>query len=279
MEARGPNGTKQPSGNDLRATLGKTFLGDPFEGYDLMSVADLTIRQAGQSVVSEAIKTLLDPFQPSPAHLMLPRFRWRAIATTNYDLLVERAYAKANHSVQNVVPIVKNIEPVEERLQSALSPVLLLKLHGCVAHLHDEAIPLVLSHEHYALHSRHRDNLFERLQAWAHESTFLFCGYSLGDAHVRNILHRLDSQGIKRPTYDIISPTIHEQVANYWSALNVNVLPTSFGTFMASLDATVPEMWRHLDPGVGDPPPLKWSVLRYGFEPEEDRDGEQEAPA
>ncbi|WP_043367313.1 hypothetical protein [Belnapia sp. F-4-1] len=26
-------------------------------------------------------------------------------------------------------------------------------------------------------------------------------------------------------------------------------------------------------------PPLKWSVLRYGFELEEDRDGEQEAPA
>jgi transposase len=32
-------------------------------------------------------------------------------------------------------------------------------------------------------------------------------------------------------------------------------------------------------PTVVDPPPLKWSVLRYGFEPEEDRDGEQEAQA
>ena len=30
---------------------------------------------------------------------------------------------------------------------------------------------------------------------------------------------------------------------------------------------------------LADPPPLKWSALRYGFEPEEDRDGEQEAPA
>src|SRR5829696_3555368 len=28
-----------------------------------------------------------------------------------------------------------------------------------------------------------------------------------------------------------------------------------------------------------DPPPPKWSALKYGFEPEEDRDGEQEAPA
>ena len=29
---------------------------------------------------------------------------------------------------------------------------------------------------------------------------------------------------------------------------------------------------------AADPPPLKWSALRYGFG-EEDRDGEQEAPA
>ena len=28
-----------------------------------------------------------------------------------------------------------------------------------------------------------------------------------------------------------------------------------------------------------DPPPLKWSVLRYGFGPEEDRDGEEETHA
>ena len=35
----------------------------------------------------------------------------------------------------------------------------------------------------------------------------------------------------------------------------------------------------HPDAAFVDPPPLKWSVLEYGFEPEEDRDGEQEAPA
>ena len=30
---------------------------------------------------------------------------------------------------------------------------------------------------------------------------------------------------------------------------------------------------------AADPPPPKWSALRYHFEPEEDRDGEQEAQA
>jgi hypothetical protein len=27
-----------------------------------------------------------------------------------------------------------------------------------------------------------------------------------------------------------------------------------------------------------DPPPLKWPALKYGFEPEEDRDGEEAHP-
>ena len=40
------------------------------------------------------------------------------------------------------------------------------------------------------------------------------------------------------------------------------------------------ELGRSMKSWMGrDPPPLEWSVPRYGFEPEEDRDGEQEAPA
>ena len=279
MEARGVRAAKPPSADQLRADLGRRFLGDPFDGYDLMSVADMAIRQAGQSVVFEAIKTILDPFQPSEAHLLMPRFRWRAIATTNYDLLVERAYGRARQPLQSVVPLVKNIEPVEERMHAERSPVLLLKLHGCVAHLHDETIPLVLSHEHYALHARHRDNLFERLKAWAHESTFVFCGYRLGDAHVRAILHRLEADGTKRPVYYMVAPTMHDQEAEYWASKNVQVLRATFGAFMSGLNAAIPEMWRELDPGAGleplsvtphfrtraDPSPALTSALTKDF--------------
>lgn len=168
MEARGPNGEQPPSSDQLRADLGTHFFGDALDGHDLMSVADMAISTAGQSVAFEQIRKLLEPLQPSEAHLLLPTFPWRAIATTNYDTLIEQGYAKAQNAVQQVVPIVKNLEPVEERLQSVPNPVLLMKLHGCVSHVHDEQIPLILSHEHYAMHARHRENLFNRLQGLAH---------------------------------------------------------------------------------------------------------------
>ncbi len=254
MEARGPKGEKPPSAAALRDDIATHFLGRPLPDHDLMSVADMAIETAGQSVVFERIKNSLDPLLPSAAHKLLPSFRWRAIATTNYDMLLEKAYGSAKSPLQNAVTVVKNIEPVEERLQSTERPVLVMKLHGCISHLHDSSIPLILSHEHYALHSRNRDNLFNRLEALTHESTFVFCGYRLGDAHIRNILHRLDADGIKRPTYYIVTPEMVEVESQYWSKQNITVIEGTFGRFMSALDAALPEMWRSLDAGTGLPP-------------------------
>ncbi|KKN86489.1 hypothetical protein LCGC14_0268880 [marine sediment metagenome] len=252
MEARGGRGEKPLSATDLRDRLAIDFLGKQFVDSDLMSVADMAIEMAGPHVVFERIRSLLSPLLPTPAHLLLPTFRWRALVTTNYDDLIERSYRLGlRNQLQNIVPIVKNTEPVEELLQSTERPVLLLKLHGCVNHAHDEHVPLVLSHEHYALHDRHRDNLYSRMNQWTHESTFVFCGYGIGDAHIRNILHRLDANGVKRPNYYIVTPTMDEVQADYWSKKKVTLIQSTFGNFMAALNAAIPEMWRSLEAGQG----------------------------
>lgn len=252
MEARGDKGERPLSARDLRDRLASDFLGRSFDDADLMSVADMAIESSGQSVVFERIRSLLSPLRPTRGHLLLPTFRWRAIVTTNYDDLVERAYrAGVRNQLQGIVPIVKNTEPVEELLQSTEHPVLLLKLHGCVNHAHDEQVPLVLSHDHYALHDRHRDNLYSRLNQWTHESTFVFCGYGIGDAHIRNILHKLDADGVKRPNYFVVTPVMDEVQADYWSKKKVTLIQSTFGGFMDALDAEIPEMWRSLEAGQG----------------------------
>ena len=251
LEARGPNNAKPPSAGDLRTALARHFFDDPLDNYDLMSVASMAIQQAGQGAVFERVRALLEPFNPSPAHQLLPRFHWRQIATTNYDLLIERAYASCANPVQEIVPLVKNSEPVLERRQAAKNPVELLKLHGCLAHLHDEAVPLVLSHEHYSLYERNRNRLFDRLRDHAHESTFVFCGYGLGDSHIRDIIHRLEAGGIKRPAWYVVTPKMMHIEAAYWATQNIHVIPATFGVFMSALDAAIPEMFRAVPPGVG----------------------------
>ena len=244
MEAIDSAGNHPPGALQLRQKLGQEFFGNDMAEYDLVSLSELAIQNSGQALVFERIKTILEPFEPSAAHKMMPAFRWRAIVTTNYDMLVDKAYSSDRARLQTLVPFVKDSEPVEDRLQRATRPLPYLKLHGCLDHLHDRDIPLILSHEHYATHMRHRTHLYHRVQAWAHESTFIFCGYRLGDAHIRTIIYDLEAMGIKRPTYYLVAPGVNEHDETFWAAHNVQLINATFGQFMAALDVAIPTFKR-----------------------------------
>ncbi|SFM30704.1 SIR2 family NAD-dependent protein deacylase [Methylobacterium pseudosasicola] len=234
-----------PSGEALRADLAKKFLGSEMDGYDLMSVAEMAIKAHGNGVVFEHVRGLLAGYEPSEAHKLLPTFRWRTIATTNYDLLVERAYAATPAKLQVPVTFVRDTEPVEERMQSVLNPVEFLKLHGCLEQLHDPDLPPILSHEHYDRYSRNRTRLFARLEDRARESPIVFCGYRIADAHIRKLIYRFAELG-GRPRYYIVVPKLSEQEVAYWESMNVGVIDAKFGEFVRGLDRAVEPLFRTL---------------------------------
>jgi hypothetical protein len=57
--------------------------------------------------VQTFIRKLLFDFSPADFHLLISKFRWHGIATTNYDLIVERAYDPKHEPLQELVPFVK----------------------------------------------------------------------------------------------------------------------------------------------------------------------------
>lgn len=234
-----------PSGDALRASLAKQFFGTEMDGYDLMSVAEMALQAHGNGVVFEYLRTLLASYEPSDAHRLLPTFRWRTIASTNYDLLVERAYAATPNRVQNLVTFVRDTEPVEERMQAATRGVEFLKLHGCLEQLHDPALPPILSHEHYDRYASGRTRLFGRLEDRARESPIVFCGYRMADGHIRKLVHRFVGLG-NRPRYYLVVPNLSEPEVAYWSSMNVTVIDARFGEFMEALDRAVDPLFRSL---------------------------------
>lgn len=240
------NGRLPPLGGELKKLLAEKFFGRDMADYDLMSVAEMAIASHGNSVVYEFIKEALDPFHPSDGHKLIASFRWRMLATTNYDLLIERAYDSVSNRAQQLVKFVKDSEPVEERLQRARDPVILLKLHGSLDYMNDEGVPIVLSHEHYDQYSTNRKRLFSRLIDQAHESPIIFCGYGLGDAHIRSLIYRLSPNDGSRPAYYMVSPNISEDDRAFWAKKNVEAIKASFSEFMRALDGAIPEISRKL---------------------------------
>ena len=87
-ESVDPAGNRPPSAKELARLLAQRFLTKEFEDYPLNQVAELAINESDIVTVQEHIRDLLEPFPPSEFHRLLTTFRWRGIATTNYDLLV-----------------------------------------------------------------------------------------------------------------------------------------------------------------------------------------------
>jgi hypothetical protein len=246
-EARNAACEAPPDADQLRDILAKRFFNREIKNRDVMAVAEMAIEASGgQSQVFEVVRRAFDNFEPGDAHRLVSAFNWRMLATTNYDLLIERAYAQSTHRRQHLVRFVKDDEPIEEKLQAVANPLQYLKVHGCLDHLHDTDIPLVLSREQYAAYSANRTRLFGRLRDIARESTMIFIGYRLDDQHIRELIYALSSN--KRPRWYIVTPDAEDYDIYFWATKNIGVIKCRFGNFMAALDGAIPPLFRLLTP-------------------------------
>lgn len=245
MECRSTDGRRPPSADGLRDHLASKFLGTKSEKRDLATVAEMAINAgAGEPQVFDEVARQFKNFTTSKAHEKLGDFRWRGLATTNYDRFIEQAYALNTAALQTCVPFVKNEEPYEDRLRDERNPVALLKLHGCLDHRLDRDVPLVLSNEHYATYEKGRDLLFSRLRDWAQSSVLVFIGYRLADPHIRKLIYKIEPT--RRPRWYMVSPGGDEHDVRLWDRKGVEVLSTTFSGFMDALDSSVPQLFRAL---------------------------------
>jgi tetratricopeptide (TPR) repeat protein len=194
--------------------------------------------------VQSYVRDIFNDFQPSVFHKKIPLFAWAAIATTNYDLIIERAYDQTAERVQQLVPFRKDGERVEDRLRAGDVPF--LKLHGCISDVHDEAVRLILTPDQYVTHRRGRKRLFARLADYATEYPVVFAGHSLEDVDLRAVLLELDELEAAKPRSYLVVPNLTPADRRYWEARRITCIDASFSDFMSSLDAAVPQAGRPL---------------------------------
>jgi hypothetical protein len=201
-----------PNGRDLANRFGESLLGDATlteskrnflrsrlehsDELDLASVARYYSQHStGDPSVSGRARLLRSLSEDLDVRLsndqlsdlsFLAKYPWRAIYTTNYDVVVEHVLDHARVSYHRIS---KNDDLI------GLRPGLkFVKLHGSIDELFldDDGLRLVLSDSDYPFFLEGRELLFDELRNDLTKYPFLFLGYGLRDEHFTRLIALLN---------------------------------------------------------------------------------------
>jgi tetratricopeptide (TPR) repeat protein len=252
-----PQNNKIPLGNALRDILAEKYLSSEYKNHSLAQVAELAISETNLFEVQEFIAELFSKFSPNNHQKLIPLFSWKCIATTNYDLIVEKAYEEVKEKSQNLVSFVKNAERIESKLISR-TDLMYLKLHGSIRLVNDLEVPLILTTDQYIDHKKHRSRLFERLKAFAYEFPILFVGYGLVDENIRAIIKEVfDEIGDAKPRSYLIDPFLRPEQIRLWEGKKITSIAMGFEDFLRKIDSEIPRTLRSLAPRISELPPIQ----------------------
>ena len=246
-----PKGLQIPTGDQLRDMICDRFLGGKLKDRPLIMISAMAANEAGLAAFQLFIRDLFLPFEPAAFHDLIPKFRWRAITTTNFDLIIERAYARTPGRLQNLVKSVKDGDSFDARLNRESNPVGYHKLHGCIDCYTDAEIPLILGTEQYASYEKSRLRFYQRFRDLGHECPFIFAGYSISDPHIQRMLFDLTDPAVTRPPFYLVSPGITDIEARYWASHRVIAINATLAEFLEELDRVIPATARAIPVGVG----------------------------
>lgn len=235
-----PEGEAIPvSGEQLANFLCERFFNGELRDRSLLDIAKFIVSEFGISALHDAIGEKFDGFKPAKYHNLICHFAWHAIATTNYDQIVEKAFKEENKA-DDLLPIYKDGDGLDLKLKGKPNAIPYLKLHGCISRSHDTETPLILTPEQYLRYIEHRRRLFDAFRGWAHDFTVVFAGYSIGDPHIQQVLMDLEDNNISRPRFYSIDPYASDYDVRYWGERRVEIVKCTFSSFLQGLDSEIP---------------------------------------
>jgi len=173
-----------PAAEDLAMQLLSVFLQMKPWPIGLESVASLVTAHAGnRGRVEGFLKDRLAQLRPSDSHRRLPWYRWRAIVTTNYDQLIEKAYTGEAGAVQRLIPVLGETDLPNLRSAGA-DNIPLLKPHGCIS----QPATVAISHEDMYDARTRRRLLFTHIELLHLLGPVIYIGYSFRDVHVLDMI-------------------------------------------------------------------------------------------
>jgi thioredoxin-like negative regulator of GroEL/cold shock CspA family protein len=232
------------TGPQLGKKLADKFLGGKRAEETLAKIADFATTESSLLDVQLFVRGLFESIEPQAFHLIITQFKWKAIVTTNYDRVIEKAYEQSAARLQD--PLVVIHDGDMRAYEESVNAVPILKMHGCISRASDTGAPLVLANEQYAKYRHGRARLVTAFQEWAKDHPVIFCGYNLADPHIVQLLFSIEDGAQDRQFYASIDPKYDSMDQRYWSRFRTNANTATFEQFLEHIDREIPQNQRVL---------------------------------
>lgn len=236
--AEHPDKKSPPLGNQLATIIADQFLGEGYSTSPLTVVSDLAISETNLFEVQQFVKGIFEKFRPSSFHKIYPTLPWKAIFTTNYDLILERAYEAVGKDCAQEISVVFRNTPEHQIFRNS-NVVPYYKLHGCITCINDQNVPLILSTEQYITHRQNRERLFKKFEELAQDFTVLFIGYSNQDVNMRTILKELETLKDAKPRSYMVGPHFSDHEIRYWEGRKITPIKLGHEEFIQKIDTEI----------------------------------------
>ncbi len=192
------------TGKELQEKLTTEFgiVGDTLE-----SVSAFAESLHGRDVVEAFIANYLENLIPNDFHFKIPKQNWAMIATTNYNLVLERSYE------QSKKPLVTWVSGQKPKNLGTLY----LKMHGCIAHIGMNQPPLALTQLQMDCALVSQPALFLEYIEMAKTHSMVYVGFGFGRSNITWIEKQLHQAlgNARPPRYAVTRKPLNAQVQDF----------------------------------------------------------------
>jgi len=233
------SGNKMPDGRRLAVEMAEAFGIDAGGSSDLAKVSEIVELRKGRAELTAFLSGRLAAFEPDESLRWLLGLTWRAIFTTNYDGVIERAYELAPKPLQTPVTMSSTAEVVsyDPKFQ-----VPVYHIHGALFGI--SAPYLLITEEDYSRFRERRRMLFEILKREMATSTIIYIGYSHQDPNWRVVLSELRADLVPstpRQAYRV-SPDTEPLDREILEARHITTLDGTLSSFVSEVSAQVGDL-------------------------------------
>ncbi|HEX5733360.1 MAG TPA: SIR2 family protein [Blastocatellia bacterium] len=174
---------------------------------------------------------LLSKLNVSETHRIIASANWKEIITTNYDLLIEKAFDLARGTTAETLSLKVVHTPSEYYYTQANDEVKYIKLNGCISD--KKAYPLVFSTDDFNKSARFYRTVLRSLMDLSPKVNFLSVGYSYSDILSKALRQRFDKYNVKKRWILNVDPFVRDAQLAYFREERISVIRATAAEFFA----------------------------------------------